>query len=126
MIKEPPRMGTCYFDVYQYFTNECDIPGALLVHGILYGKDDLTGWIYGHAWIELGDVCMQPVVQDKDKTYGLGFINRKEVFYELYKIDEKMVRRYKIKEVFELSAKYKTYGPWHELGLGEKGYIYKP
>lgn len=124
-MKTPPRMGTCYVDVYRYFCYENELPEAILVHGILHGRGDLEGWIYGHAWIELGDVVLQPVKQNRDgKTYGLAFVNRKEIFYKTYQVDESKLKRYSKDECMALGLKHGHFGPWHDLGLGEKGYMY--
>lgn len=126
MPKQPPRMGTCYVDTYRYFCYECDLPNALMVHGILHGRNDLKGWTYGHAWIELGDVVLQPVKNSASgKTYGLAFVNRKEQFYELYQVDESKLVRYSKDEALKLGVEQRHFGPWHELGLGDKGYLFE-
>lgn len=123
----PPRMGTCYVDVYKYFCYENELPEVWLVHGVLHGRKgtDLEGWVYGHAWIEMGDVVLQPVKQASDgKTYGLAFVSRKESFYKDYLVRMETLRRYPNKDiVMKLSLKTGQFGPWHDLGLGERGYI---
>lgn len=121
----PPRMGTCYVDVYKHFCHENTIPGMVLVHGVLHGRNDLEGWTYGHAWLELADVVLQPVKQKGGKSYGLAYINRKEQFYETYKVDEKLVKRYTKRQALSKGIKSGHFGPWHDLGLGKDGYLWQ-
>lgn len=121
--QQPPRMGTCYVDVYKFFCYENEIPNALMVHGVLHGRGDLKDWVYGHAWIEIGDIVVQPVKQGGEKTYGLAFVDRKESFYKRYKVNEKKLVRYTKKEALDKSVESGNFGPWHELGLGDRGYM---
>lgn len=121
----PGKLGTCYEDVFKHLCYENEIPGMILVHGVLHGRDKLTGWVYGHAWLELGDVVFQPVKQQGGKTYGLSFVNRKEIFYKTYKIDETKLKKYTKDEAMKLGVETGQFGPWHDLGLGKLGYKFE-
>lgn len=122
---QPKKLGTCYIDVFNFFCYECDLNDVVMVHGILHGVGELEGWIYGHAWIELGDVVLQPIVQEDGITHNLAFVSRKEIFYKKYNVSEITLRRYNKELALELGIRYRHFGPWHDLGLGDKGYMYK-
>lgn len=125
VMETPKKKGRCYEDAYKYLCYENEIPGMIMVHGILHGRGELSGWTYGHAWLEVGDVVFQPVRQQGGKTYGLGFVSRKETFYETYKVDETKLVKYTKDEALKVSVKTGNFGPWHDLGLGPEGYIYE-
>jgi hypothetical protein len=82
-----------------------DIPSnAILVHGeptlqrAPFNK-------FGHAWVEIGDSVF-------DFSNGRNIVIRKEVYYQLGKIEESSCRRYTKTEARRMVAKFKHWGPW--------------
>jgi hypothetical protein len=68
-----PKIACCLL----YAHRSC--PGAVLVHGTVTGQGPIAGMRYGHAWIEVGDVVLDPsngrfVCARKSAYYAAGEI----------------------------------------------------
>lgn len=74
-----------------------------IVHGVVNGQQHLTGFQFGHAWIEVEGVCIDGCT---------GSVITKEVYYKAGNITD--VTRYRLAEALaEVEAKGHA-GPWVE------------
>jgi len=84
-----------------------------LVHGMVSGQGELEGRRFMHAWVEVGDVVIDP---EQDVTI------RKEQYYEVGEINEDDLMRYNRHETMIKLAQTKHWGPWTEPEDFDKQY----
>lgn len=105
------ELGDCFVRAYRYFSDNQRSLGsnAFLVHGLVSGQGKLTGIVFCHAWVEVGDTVVDmtqpPSMQKLPKLayYALGQI--------------RTVFRYDFQQVMKKSLQYQTYGPWESVLL---------
>ena len=104
------RNGDCYQAAIEYlwskYAFEKPETEIKIVHGEVAGQGPLEGLTFGHAWVEQGDVVVDPsngrmVTMPRQLYYALGCISQ---INNMHAYDLEAVRR-KILET-------KTYGPW--------------
>ena len=86
--------------------------GGMAGHGVklCHGWPTLTGGpytgaVYGHAWIEIGSLVLDP---GSEKPIP------KEMYYRIGKIDQETVATYSKTEAYLKMMETDTLGPWHE------------
>lgn len=102
--KEPT--GECFQSAGRWMIDEGDKLGegdAQLVHGLVSGQGPLEGRRFIHAWIEVGDVVIDP---EQD------VMMRKERYYEIAQINEDELSRYTRDEMMHKLARTQHWGPW--------------
>ena len=79
------------------------LPAAVLCHGVFVnvGKEH-NGRLCGHAWIEAGDVVIDP---------ANNFVGRKELYYSVGKVQH--VKRFTFEQARLKALRVKHYGPWN-------------
>jgi hypothetical protein len=98
--------GDCYEAAAKLLYAHRSCPGIVLVHGTVTGQGPIAGMRYGHAWIEIGDVVLDPsnrrfVCARKADYYALGDINEP-------------VTRYVFEEAARQMLETRHYGPWEK------------
>lgn len=96
------ELGNCYQVAGNMILND-GIPGLVLCHG--YPFSPSKGRRIRHAWCELGDVVF-------DFSNEKEVVTRKEIYYEIGKLNERFISRYSEKEAKELMLETGHYGDW--------------
>ena len=96
--------GNCYEAAAKLLTAHRGCAGAELVHGTVTGQGPIAGVRYGHAWVEVGDVVLDP-------SNGRFVVARKSAYYAVGEITEP-VSRYGFEVALRLMLKHRHYGPW--------------
>lgn len=99
--------GDCYEAAARLFISLGDTSGVLLVHGEVTGQGKIAGQRYGHAWLEVGAIVIDPSNQ---RTVCV----LREAYYALGEIKVDVVRRYSWRESLEQMARHAHFGPWPE------------
>jgi hypothetical protein len=97
--------GDCYRAAARFILSLGADTDACLVHGEVSGQGKLAGRRYGHAWVEINGVVIDP-------SNGRAICMGRVQFYELGKIAGRQVRRYCWKEVIRELGSSAHYGPW--------------
>ena len=95
--------GDCYEAAAKLLYAHRSCPGLVLVHGTVTGQGPIAGIRYGHAWIEIGDVVLDP-------SNGRFVCARKADYYDLGEINEP-VTRYVFEEAARQMLETRHYGP---------------
>lgn len=98
------RRGDCYEAAAQLLYAHRSWPGVWLVHGTVTGQGPIAGVRYGHAWVEIGDVVIDP----SNRRF---VVARKSVYYAAGEITES-VERYTFLEAARQMLETGHYGPW--------------
>jgi hypothetical protein len=98
--------GDCYEAAAKLLYAHRSCPGIMLVHGTVTGQGPIAGIRYGHAWIEIGDVVLDP-------SNGRFVCARKADYYAVGEINEP-VTRYAFEEAARQMLETRHYGPWEE------------
>ena len=96
--------GDCYEAAAKLLYAHRSCPGIVLVHGTVTGQGPIAGIRYGHAWIEIGDVVLDP-------SNGRFVCARKAAYYAVGEIAEP-VTRYAFEEAARQMLETRHYGPW--------------
>ena len=96
--------GDCYEAAAKLLYAHRSCPGIVLVHGTVTGQGPIAGIRYGHAWIEVGDVVLDP-------SNGRFVCARKSAYYAVGEINEPVVR-YAFEEAARQMLETRHYGPW--------------
>ena len=96
--------GDCYEAALEFMVdNHEQTDEFTLIHGIATGQGPIKGMLYGHAWVEQGDVVF-------DYSNGKQVVMRKEDYYALGSISKTV--RYTFDEMADLAVKTGHSGPW--------------
>jgi hypothetical protein len=98
--------GDCYEAAAKLLYAHRSCPGIVLVHGTVTGQGPIAGIRYGHAWIEIGDVVLDP-------SNGRFVCARKADYYAVGEINEP-VARYEFEEAARQMLETRHYGPWEK------------
>ena len=98
--------GDCYEAAAKLLYAHRSCPGIVLVHGTVTGQGPIAGVRYGHAWVEVGDVVLDP-------SNGRFVVARKSTYYAAGEITEP-VARYAFREAALWMLETGHYGPWDE------------
>ena len=96
--------GDCYEAAAKLLYMHRSCPGIVLVHGTVTGQGPIAGIRYGHAWIEAGDVVLDP-------SNGRLVCARKSTYYAAGEIREP-VARYDFEAAARQMLETRHYGPW--------------
>ena len=96
--------GDCYEAAAKLLYTHRSCPGIVLVHGTVTGHGPIAGIRYGHAWIEIGDVVLDP-------SNGRFVCARKSTYYAVGEIREP-VARYDFEAAARQMLETRHYGPW--------------
>jgi len=96
--------GDCYEAAAKLLYAHRSCPGIVLVHATVTGQGPISGMRYGHAWIEIGDVVLDP-------SNGRFVCARKAAYYAVGEINEP-VTRYAFEEAARQMLETRHYGPW--------------
>ena len=96
--------GDCYEAAAKLLYAHRSCPGIALVHGTVTGQGPVAGIRYGHAWVEVGDVVLDP-------SNGRFVVARKPAYYAAGEINEP-VMRYTFAEAAREMIETGHYGPW--------------
>ncbi len=80
-----------------------------LVHGMVNGQGKLDGIRFGHAWVEVGNKCL-------DYANGKKLSINKKAYYALGKVNPKECKYYTYMEAAKFMLKKGHYGPWEMSG----------
>lgn len=112
-IKPKGRCYECAFNYLKRVSKE-EAHRYRLVHGEVFSEE--VGFRYGHAWVEKDNNIVLDMRNDLRKK---PLESPKETYYSENKVDEKTVKRYTQKQMWEVGAKEGGhYGPW---GRGFRG-----
>lgn len=95
--------GQCYEKAAKAIIQGLDIPALRLCHGQPVGQGPIEGIKHGHAWLELGDIVIDP---------STGGVFRTEQYYRIGQIKNKEVKRYTRLEAIRMLVQTEHYGPW--------------
>jgi hypothetical protein len=98
--------GDCYEAAAKLLYAHRSCPGIVLVHGTVTGQGPIAGMRYGHAWIEIGDVVLDP-------SNGRFVCARKSAYYAVGEINEPLTR-YAFEEAARQMLETRHYGPWEK------------
>ena len=98
--------GDCYEAAAKLLYAHRSCPGIALVHGTVTGQGPIAGIRYGHAWIEIGDVVLDP-------SNGRFVCARKSAYYAAGEIAGP-VARYTFAEAARELIETGHYGPWEK------------
>lgn len=76
----------------------------VIVHAWIWGDD--RGYWFAHAWCEVNEQVYDYVIE-KDPF-------KRNDYYENLKVSKKKLIKYKLKDLFMLAMKNKTWGPFDE------------
>ncbi len=96
--------GDCYEAAAKLLYAHRSCSGIVLVHGTVTGQGPIAGIRYGHAWIEIGDVVLDP-------SNGRFVCARKSAYYAAGEIREP-VARYDFEAAARQMLETRHYGPW--------------
>ena len=96
--------GDCYEAAAKLLYAHRSCPGIVLVHGTVTGQGPIAGIRYGHAWVEIGDVVLDP-------SNGRFVCARKSAYYAVGQITEPTAR-YEFDEAARQMLETRHYGPW--------------
>jgi len=96
--------GDCYEAAAKLLYAHRSCLGIVLVHGTVTGQGPIAGICYGHAWIEIGDVVLDP-------SNGRFVCARKADYYAVGEISEP-VTRYDFEAAARQMLETRHYGPW--------------
>ena len=96
--------GDCYEAAAKLLYAHRSCPGIVLVHGTVTGQGPIAGIRYGHAWIEVGDVVLDP-------SNGRFVCARKSAYYAAGEIREPL-SRYDFEAAARHMLETRHYGPW--------------
>ena len=100
------KNGDCYDAAYKYVSNSSD-KNLKIVHGMVDGQGAITGIRYDHAWVEDGDMVIDPSNGKSENP----LIIPKIVYYSIGNIKESQLLRFGSKEIAEnVSRTGKTSG----------------
>jgi len=105
-ISPKNRDGDCYAAAANYVIDNAILRGnknLMLVHGDVTGQGPIAGIIYGHAWVEDGNMVI-------DVSNGRNIQLPKFLYYAIGRISNTV--SYTAKEVQEKLLETKKYGPW--------------
>ena len=97
--------GDCYEAAANLLHAHRDCPGIVLVHGTVTGQGPIAGIRYGHAWVEIGDVVLDP-------SNGRFVVARKSDYYAVGQIAATACNGFDAAVRMMLETRH--YGPWHE------------
>ena len=106
---EPCGDGDCYEAAAKLLEAHRGCPGIALAHGTVTGQGRIAGVRYGHAWVEVGDVVLDP-------SNGRFVVARKPAYYAVGQITEP-VARYTFAEAARRMVETGHYGPWETRPL---------
>ncbi len=98
--------GNCYEAAAKLLHAHRDCPGIALAHGTVTGQGPVAGIRYGHAWVEIGEVVLDP-------SNGRLVVARKTAYYAAGEIAEP-VARYTFAEAAREMLETGHYGPWEK------------
>jgi len=104
--------GDCYF-IHGNFVirhgKKRAYKNLILCHGRVKGAigSPVEGRIFGHAWLEHGDIFM-------DLSNNKKIIMRKENLYNSGRVIMDSIKRYSVDEALKMMLKHEHYGPWEE------------
>ena len=98
--------GDCYEAAAKLLYAHRSCPGIVLVHGTVTGQGPIAGLRYGHAWVEVGDVVLDP-------SNGRFVVARKPAYYAAGEITEP-VACYTFAEAAREMIETGHYGPWEK------------
>jgi hypothetical protein len=98
--------GDCYEAAAKLLYAHRSCADIVLVHGTVTGQGPIAGIRYGHAWIEIGDVVLDP-------SNGRFVCARKADYYAVGEINEP-VTRYAFEEAARQMLETRHYGPWEK------------
>ena len=98
--------GDCYEAAAKLLFAHRSCLGIVLVHGTVTGQGPIAGIRYGHAWIEIGDVVLDP-------SNGRFVCARKADYYAVGEISEP-VACYAFEEAARQMLETRHYGPWEK------------
>lgn len=99
------QLGDCYQAAFRLV---CELGDpAWLCHGQVMGQGPIEGKIIGHAWVEVGGLCL-------DFSNGSRLSIPKEQYYQIGQIREcGVVHHYNYIEAIHYANETGHYGPWH-------------
>ena len=98
--------GDCYEAAAKLLYAHRSCPGIVLVHGTVTGQGPIAGIRYGHAWIEIGDVVLDP-------SNRRLVCARKSAYYAAGEIREPL-SRYDFEAAARQMLETRHYGPWEK------------
>jgi hypothetical protein len=101
--------GDCYEAAAKLLHAHRSCPGIVLVHGTVTGQGPIAGIRYGHAWIEVGDVVLDP-------SNGRFVCARKSAYYAAGEIREPL-SRYDFEAAARQMLETRHYGPWEKCPI---------
>ena len=117
---EEGAVGDCYEAAFNWIFEHCILntadrrgdPGIFLVHGEVTGQGPIEGVLYGHAWVEDGDLVI-------DQSNGRNLRMSRADYYRRGRIGDNL-HRYTPEEARRKILATRVYGPWDlktETGL---------
>ena len=67
----------------------------------------IDGIRYAHAWVEIGDVVIDPSINLEEPR-----VIRKESYYKVGKIKKQDTKRYSHRQMCDMLTKYKMFDAW--------------
>ena len=101
--------GDCYEAAAKLLYAHRSCPGIVLVHGTVTGQGPIAGIRYGHAWIEIGDVVLDP-------SNRRLVCARKSAYYAAGEIREPL-SRYDFEAAARQMLETRHYGPWETRSI---------
>jgi hypothetical protein len=101
------KNGNCYEAAANYLLDHAAKlgPDARLVHGLVTGQGPVAGIRFGHAWVEVGDMAIDP-------SNGRLIRLLRQHYYFLGQIRENELTRYTHAEIRGKMLDFLHYGPW--------------
>jgi hypothetical protein len=103
-IRQKNLNGDCYVAAYRLMSSNYK-KDMKLVHGLVVGQGNLAGIRYNHAWVESDDIVY-------DYANGRKIELPKPLYYKIGKIKESDIFRYDQADMYMMTSKTGTYGPW--------------
>lgn len=97
------RGGNCYEAALEILAEIDDAKNARLVHARVQGRGAISGYTFGHAWVEHDGLVY-------DNSNGAGMVLTVERYYELARPSD--IHRYDLDDVIKHIGKTDHCGPW--------------
>lgn len=102
---EKPSLGDCFHAAFLFAGDHPYLYDVHIVHGKPLGQGPIAGERFDHAWVEIGDVVIDPSNEQL-------LITRRDTYYMTGDIDASLVKRYDLKEAIERAEETGHSGPW--------------
>ena len=106
--KEFEHTGDCFDSSFEFMVENSifnKIENLKLVHGVVSGQGDLSGYRYTHAWCEDDDYVY-------DNSNGRNLKIPKMLYYAIGNINPKQGKYYNTEQFRRMVSHHKTKGPW--------------